>query len=341
MVQVVPADPGWSEAFQGLGKGLVGGYQNRSDEMALQKSISALGENPTPQAVLKAVTSTKTYNPEAKANFFKQFLGAAKLEETSSKAALQREKDAAKAAHDIAAEKRANEQLELNKRAQELNENKFKYTQEHPKPEKAPPKSEFEKVRERKAAEEYSKLEEHVPILKDNLKGIEDVRALAKSRGFFGPVAGALGLGKSHELNAKSFPLIQQIVKAFNPSGPIAQRKLEFIKDQYEVKATDMPWKVEGKLNALEYWTKQALAREEQKLKLYQKYDGIPPKDELEQFERESDSLSDAMMDYQIDPLAPVSGYVSAKTGEELNPIPRKEAEELEAKGLIKRGNAR
>lgn len=93
MVQVVPADPGWGGFGESLGKGLVEGYQNRSDQKAIQKAVVDLGENPTPQDVLKAVTGTKTHNPEAAANFFKNFLSTAELENNTSKTALQVEKD--------------------------------------------------------------------------------------------------------------------------------------------------------------------------------------------------------------------------------------------------------
>lgn len=93
MVSVVPPDPGWGGFGESFGKGFVGGYQDRSDEKALQKAIIDLGENPSPQDVLNAVTGAKTYKPESKQTFFKNYLGAKELEETSSKAALQREKD--------------------------------------------------------------------------------------------------------------------------------------------------------------------------------------------------------------------------------------------------------
>lgn len=93
MVQVVPGDPGWGDVFANIGSGVVEGYQNRSDDKAIQKAIVDLGENPSPQDVLKAVTGTKTHNPAAKQNFFKNYLGAKEVEETTSKAALQREKD--------------------------------------------------------------------------------------------------------------------------------------------------------------------------------------------------------------------------------------------------------
>ncbi len=81
MVTILPKEADWSEAFQSIGSGVSQGYQNRSDEMALQKSIGELGDNPTPRQILDAVTNTKTYNPASKQNLFKNYLGAAEFEE--------------------------------------------------------------------------------------------------------------------------------------------------------------------------------------------------------------------------------------------------------------------
>ena len=81
MVTILPKENDWSEAGQLFGSGLTQGYQNRADEMALQKAISGLGDNPTPRQILDAVTNTKTSNPAAKQNLFKNYLGAAEFEE--------------------------------------------------------------------------------------------------------------------------------------------------------------------------------------------------------------------------------------------------------------------
>lgn len=56
------------------------GYQNRADEMALQKAIGGLGKDASPQDVLQAITGTHTYRPEAKQNAFKNYLGAKEFE---------------------------------------------------------------------------------------------------------------------------------------------------------------------------------------------------------------------------------------------------------------------
>lgn len=81
MVTILPKENDWSDAFESFGSGLTGGYQNRSDEMALQKAIGGLGKNPSPRDILDAVTKTQTYSPASKQNLFKNYLGAAEFEE--------------------------------------------------------------------------------------------------------------------------------------------------------------------------------------------------------------------------------------------------------------------
>lgn len=95
MVTILPKEHDWSEAGQLFGQGATQGYQNRADEMALQKAIVGLGNNPTPRQILDAVTGTKTYNPQSKQNLFKNYLGASEFEELQKKsnASQQQEKD--------------------------------------------------------------------------------------------------------------------------------------------------------------------------------------------------------------------------------------------------------
>jgi hypothetical protein len=85
MVQILPKEHDWSEVGQLFGQGATQGYQNRADEMALQKSIVGLGDNPTPRQILDAVTGTKTYNPASKQNMFKNYLGVSEFEELKTK----------------------------------------------------------------------------------------------------------------------------------------------------------------------------------------------------------------------------------------------------------------
>jgi hypothetical protein len=61
------------------------GYQNRADEMALQKAIGGLGKDASPQDILKTITGVHTYRPESKQNMLKNYMGAAEFEEAKAK----------------------------------------------------------------------------------------------------------------------------------------------------------------------------------------------------------------------------------------------------------------
>ncbi len=89
MIQIIPAEDQKADAIKALGGGIVQGYQQRSDEMALQKAIGDLGENPTPRQIIDTLTKTKTYNPQAKQNLLKNYLGVAEIEEAQRKAKAQ------------------------------------------------------------------------------------------------------------------------------------------------------------------------------------------------------------------------------------------------------------
>ncbi len=91
MVTVVPKDNDWSDVFQSLGSGLSQGYMNRSDDLALQKSLQGLDPNASPRQILDAITNTKTYSPQAKQNVLKNYLGVAEFEELKRKNKAQEE----------------------------------------------------------------------------------------------------------------------------------------------------------------------------------------------------------------------------------------------------------
>ncbi len=82
MVTILPKEESFlGEGLQKFGQSFTQGYQNRADEMALQRAIGGLSENATPRQILDAVTGTKTYSPEAKQNLFKNYLSAYEAEE--------------------------------------------------------------------------------------------------------------------------------------------------------------------------------------------------------------------------------------------------------------------
>lgn len=160
----------------------------------------------------------------------------------------------------------------------------------------------FQKAIQQEHANQYIKATEDIPKLQTTIEDIDHVRSLSdklsKTENFGGQVG--INSEQAQEMESKSFPLIEQIVKVFNPSGPIAQQKLKLIQDKYTIKASDLPWIRTAKLNALEYYSKQALKRTQEKKTLIEKYEGSPPESEVNRFEKESDTLSDAMMDYEL-----------------------------------------
>lgn len=315
MVTVVQPQNTWSDIGERFGTGVVQGHQNRSDEMALQKSIGSLPPNASPRQILDAITNTKTYSPEAKQNVLKNYMGQAQFEETKKKA---QEIQSAKQAEELNKLNREREnarnivkQLKLPEEqkaalgeslSQSAAEDLLKAQVKGEGTEKLTP---FQKKVQEKNAEDYINLTKEVPKLQNTIENIDHVEELSKTLGAFdmnwlGPLSGLVGTSQAKELEAASFPLIEPIVKTFNPSGPIATQKLKIIQDKYQIKATDTPPAIKGKIAALRRFAKQAYARNNERLKLYEKYDGNPPLNIIESFDQESDTLSDAMMDYEV-----------------------------------------
>ena len=81
MVTILPKEEGWDNVFKEIGKGASEGYQNRSDEMALQRAVGGLGDRPSPRQILDAITKTNTYSPAAKQNALKNYMGVVEFEE--------------------------------------------------------------------------------------------------------------------------------------------------------------------------------------------------------------------------------------------------------------------
>lgn len=317
MVTFIPARNDWAEAFEKFGSGVSKGYMNRSDENALRKSISELGENPSARQILDTITNTKTYTPAAKQQALQNYLGVEKFEELKRKAKSQEEINKAK--NDIAASKEAREkdkletertntkaivnQLDLPPEQKEsLGETLSKDAAESLLKEQLKPKDQKMSPFQKKLADDYfDTVTKEIPKLETTLEDINYARKLSNDLGYVGSALGAAGLsGKAKELENVSFTLMEPIVKIFNPSGPIAQQKLKTIQDKYVINASDAPWTKEAKLDALERFAKQALGRAQEKVALIKKYDGNPPEAEVQRFDKESDTLSDAMVDYDL-----------------------------------------
>jgi hypothetical protein len=320
MVQVVESSNDWADAFRKIGGGVSQGYTQRSDENAVQKAVSDLGPNASARDILNALTNTKTYSPEAKQKALQNYMGVEKFEEAKKEAASKQQERQVQAVRE-AAEKQKKEtteranvksivsQLESispeqkeefgntlsQKTAEEMLKNEWKAKTAGQKPD------DFDKRLQTAQADEYVKLSDYIPKLDSTLGDIAYVRQLSDNFGVGGRLANMVGLSKdAAEMESVAFTLIDPIVKIFNPSGPIAQQKLKTIQDKYAIKATDFQAVRDAKLNALERFAKQAKARAQQKMDLIKKYKGLVPKEESDRFDKESETIADVMIDYDL-----------------------------------------
>lgn len=84
-MQFIPSRNTWSNIGETLGKGVGEGYTNRADELALQNAVGLLGPNAKPRDILNAITKAHTYNPAAKQNLVKNYIGVAEFEKAEKK----------------------------------------------------------------------------------------------------------------------------------------------------------------------------------------------------------------------------------------------------------------
>lgn len=314
MVTILPAEHGWGDAAAGFGKGLAEGATNRHDEMAIQKAVSELPEGYSARQLIDTVAKVSTYGKNAKQDFTKNALGARQMDEISR---------AHKATEDIAKAKKIKElekeeKTEADRIAQiqalDVDDDEKKLLTENADAtlvksllkkkltkntdQKLSP---FEKKVQEKNAEEWIDLNKQLPVYRDTEANLQHAEQLSKKMGITGPLKGLVGTKDATELNAVTFPLIQPILKIFNPSGPVAVAKLKIIEGKYQIKATDFPWQVQGKIDALRRFNQQAERRAKERIKLIETYNGFPPPAAVEKFDQESETMVDAMLDYNVD----------------------------------------
>src|ERR1700742_2360418 len=111
MVTFIPAKDDWANAFRELGSGVVQGYQNRSDELAIQNALKGLGPNAHARDILNAITNTKTHSPAAKQQALSNYLGVEQFEELKRK--TQAQEGIASAKNSIAQAKETREQNKI------------------------------------------------------------------------------------------------------------------------------------------------------------------------------------------------------------------------------------
>lgn len=304
MVTILPKENDWSDAFQSIGQGVAQGYTNRSDEMALQKAIGDLGENPTPRQILDAVTGTRTYNPESKQNLFKNYLGVAQFEELQKNHRNSREEREEKAriaknnatalvdASDLSDEEKAKYNKEIAEGNIDLNAIK---TLTKPKATKT---DDFTKGLTKERVKQYVEAEKS---LVQSQRNLNDLNKLGKLNS---ELSGPLGYfnalnpfdAKSAELAALGFGVIEPIVKIFNPSGPIATQKLKQLQEIYAINRLDSSAKIKGKIAALKRYANYAKEFSEKRIKLFKDYNGNPPIGEVVTLDLEGEAITDQML---------------------------------------------
>lgn len=316
----------------------------RADDMAIQGALSSLPPGSSAEDMVRAITGVKLYNKDRGKELMTQFVGAqnvdlARSEHTQRQKVDQEKLDIDRAKTSLEANRENNKLIKEQedkvtnqktvdslvdslpladdikknlkesgnlKVAEELVKENFKTKEEKLTP--------FEKKVQEKQAEEYINAVKENAVVDDVLAGIEDVEGLIKDKfsgllGNINPLTGYLPTEANAELEAKSFPLIQPIVKMFNPTGPVAVQKLKIIEQKYKILPTDLPSKMRGKLKALKAFATRGKAQHMKKIALYEKYDGRPPKQALDALQNENDAISDQMVDM------PVEGETSKEAG--------------------------
>lgn len=361
MATFVPGSTQWGELGQSLGQAAGAGYVKHHDDSALRKSIEALGPNPSPRDLLNAITQTKTYSNKSKQDLLKHHLGVAEFEETKRHAmemenaaklkaeATMAKKLAEQATKDKKAELEKNDAIALVNNsnlpeeqkqvlANQINEGKLSYNAakeiSKTKNEKKNTVSDFDKIVSKENAKQYIKATQDIVIAQRNLNDLNKIEKL--NNDLKGPLGMFEALNpfseKAAELTSLGFAAIEPIVKVFNPSGPIAQKKLEQLQKLYAINATDTYGKIKGKVNALKRFATTAKDLAEKRIKLFEKYNGSPPIGEVAQLDSIGNDLLNKMSNEN--PTEPKI-YYSTKDGRAVKPNSIEQQEELIEKGLI------
>ena len=163
-----------------------------------------------------------------------------------------------------------------------------------------PPKSEYDKLYDKKKAESVFKAEEEIPKLKNQLENLDTLEKMVpKVTGMIKGPQSYFGFGNAAEFNELSHSLLDIPLKIFNPSGPIAHSKLESIKNIYMPKASDPESVIRSKIKGNRLLAQQALSRAQDKVNMYAKYENNPPEEIEKAFNKESESILDELTKQQ------------------------------------------
>lgn len=342
MVTVVQEENPWAQAAGQFGQGLAGGYMHRADENAVRNAIEKLGPNAKPRDILNTLTGVKTYGKEAKQNAIQNYQKSFEREERNAETArkiIENEKRHAEEKGNALAlidnSELPDEKKKELKDSIEAGDVGFKGAKELTKPAKEGKKGIFESEVEKDEARRYNEAKNDLPKLEDNLANIEKLRKLAENlRGVSGTIKGYLGTESAKEFDTLAAVATQPILKIFNPTGPIAVAKANLVLSRFAPKSTELNTTIQGKLNTLELFAKQALDRAQKEVELGGKYKGRIPEEEMEKLNADTNTMLDVFS--QADPnTSNVTGYYSTKDGRALKPMPIQQTLELARQGLI------
>ncbi len=171
---------------------------------------------------------------------------------------------------------------------------------------KPTPKTESQKLLDKEMAKGYVSAIGEIPKLEATLSNISRLRELGgKLHGIGGYIKAGLNTQSAAEYNTLGASLLDPVIKVFNPVGAVPTSKLNWIKDTFSPKASDLTSTQEGKLATLERLAQQAQQRAQQKIKLFKDYNGEPPESAVLQFDNESaQMMNDFVANHQyIDQL--------------------------------------
>lgn len=196
----------------------------------------------------------------------------------------------------------------------------------------------FYKNQGKEASEAVSNAKKKLTQIRGNKETISRLRELNdKLKGAKGYANIARGGKEASEFNALGHSLVKVPLEIFNPTGPVGVRKLEQLKEIYAITASERHGTIQGKLKAAEWMNDLSEQAAKEQLKLYEKYNGFPPQEELDKFNQDFErAVIDPALEQSFQEGAEqmVGGFYSTD-GKPLKPMPKSKAMDLLEKGLI------
>lgn len=283
MVTVVQRTDPTAGFGKALGEGITAGLEERKnrgeiahDESAIRNAIEKLGPEASMRDIVNAVSGVKTYRQESKQTALKNLAAARDVEF--------KEKEFAEKIREAKARET------LTGRQLDIAEGKAN----QPKLEKP---TEFQKGLAKENVKLYIKSGNDVVAADRTLKDLDRLEQLNNE--LSGPLGYFNALDpfneKAAELTSLGFGVLEAPVHIFNPAGPIAQKKLEQLQKIYGINRLDSSATIKGKISALKRYAIDLRSVAQQRLDLFEKYDGNPPLGEVARLDAKGNDILDIM----------------------------------------------